>query len=670
MSSKALDRTCMKCRCIKDALLSAYEGFTLNISNCQHSFCEACFRNENKNNSIPKDKPRCPCCKAQFYNYFLTIEEAILFGEGCYLLYKFYFYKHHGWDRMCLHDINNQSIDKFEKALKVNRYNKASLLCLICSLNCGYIDFVTTDKNLTDINSVTMDHLHQVQVYTKKIYDACFDLFELCRSPDGRLVIDRLDNYYNILGGLFSGRENLAVAMRYHKLAYESCLRSNNHKHLASRKSDYLQSCTDFAKLPPLRFAVGDEVEFLHEIEAGSEWKLGKVVELYYHERSFNAHFVAPYRLQLLVGSDCADRPPVYAWVKADIDRYVRKVGVRSIEDTRFQARMDAKITELARVYCSTEFMHDIYRTLAQDHEFVEMLSSKWELELSVQLLYLYRIVVMYTQPLVRTNSGYHVHTADEVIAEIRVFFDPAEAVDLRTAFNILPGTVHSNVKRNKAFKVIILNQLCRPDLGIETFHFPDSNTCNEAALARAFTHYIDMYRDRETKRLSLDMSTLIDSGFRIPLPAQYRTPALNDLMSKVKDSNDLFLMDANAVSAGGVAVPELYAMWLAILLYIDNFESVCECPFVYFFIKYCLDQGMGVPKPAVALYDRMNMQLSREFIRCANPTCEINKLDKSTGKIKFKQCSRCKAVIYCSRECQTAHYPDHKMLCREHSTG
>ena len=99
------------------------------------------------------------------------------------------------------------------------------------------------------------------------------------------------------------------------------------------------------------------------------------------------------------------------------------------------------------------------------------------------------------------------------------------------------------------------------------------------------------------------------------------------------------------------------------------NVGNACECPFVYFFVKRCLDQGWGVPKLALTVYDRMNMLLSREFIRCANPTCELNKLDKSTGKVKFKQCSRCKTGIYCSRECQVAHYPEHKRLCREHPT-
>ena len=533
------------------------------------------------------------------------------------------------------------------------------------------------DKSINNMNSVTMGHVNHKQVYSQKMYDSCFDLFDLCRSADGRLLIDSIDIYYDILGDMFYFRENLAVAVKYHKLAYESCLRSPttcDHTRLPCRKKRYLDSKSEFDKLPPLRFAVGSEVEFMYTPATGSDgvsgWRLGRVVEQYYHERSFDMNFAAPYRLQLLEDSESTDQPPVYAWVKADIDRYVRKVGVRSIEDTRYQVRLDAKVSELARVYCSREFIEDIYLTLAQDREFVDMLLSVWHVNLSEPMLYLYRMLVMYSQPLDRTGSGYHVPSTEEVIAGIRAYFEPAGSFLPHSALDIISDTRHSNTKRTKAYITVIMHQLSQQGIHCdETSHFPDSNTSNEAALARAFTHYIDMYRDRETKQFAIDISTLIGSGFSVPIPPQYRTAALNDLMSKVKNSNNLFLMDANAVSAGGVAVPELYAMWLAILLELELSESIYDYPWIYFFIKYCLDQGLGVPKLALSEYDRMNMQLSREFIRCANYSCKLNKLDQSSGQVKFKQCSRCKAVIYCSRECQTAHYPVHKRLCTEHLT-
>ena len=658
----------MKCSCVRDIFLRSSDGYQLNIGNCNHIFCESCFRNGNKNNNDLTNKLRCPCCKAQFYDDFQTIEEAILIGVGCYLYYIFCFHTQKGKDPNLLHDTMKQVINKFESALQMNRFNKVSLSCFIRYYHCYYSQYVAMDKNILDMSSVTMGHLHQIQIYSKKMYEACFDLFDLCRTSDGRILLLELDCYYSILGNLFHGRGNLGAAVKYNKVAYELCLRSSDHSNLIIRKDQYLDAKSEFDKLPPLRFAVGSVVEFMYTPATGSgvsEWRLGKVVEQYYHERSFEVTFSAPYRLQLVEGSEAEH--PVFAWVMADIDRYVRKVGVRSIEDTRYQARLDAKVAELTRVYCSDLFTQDIYCTLAQDREFVEMLQSVWQIELSESVLNLYRLLVLYRQPLVRTDFGYHVPSSEEVIAGIRAFFDPAEALTPPAAYKLLQDPLLMGSKLFKPLVILILHELGRGPLG-EIFHFPDNDNRGEAALAWAFIHYVDMFKEIESKMLSVDVPTLIGSGFSAPIPPRYRTPALNELMSKVTDENDLFMM--GAVLPGGVAVPALHALWSAILLYIANYESICECPFVYFFVKYCLEQSMGVPKPAIVIHDAVNMQLSREFIRCANPSCELNRLDQSTGQVKFKQCSRCKAVIYCSRQCQVAHYPDHKRLCTEHSTG
>ena len=32
----------------------------------------------------------------------------------------------------------------------------------------------------------------------------------------------------------------------------------------------------------------------------------------------------------------------------------------------------------------------------------------------------------------------------------------------------------------------------------------------------------------------------------------------------------------------------------------------------------------------------------------------------------KFRYCSGCRAVAYCSKECQKAHWPDHRLTCRD----
>ena len=44
----------------------------------------------------------------------------------------------------------------------------------------------------------------------------------------------------------------------------------------------------------------------------------------------------------------------------------------------------------------------------------------------------------------------------------------------------------------------------------------------------------------------------------------------------------------------------------------------------------------------------------------CANPGCGIN----SFMYKNLKKCSRCKAVAYCSKEHQTAHWKVHKHTC------
>ena len=165
--------------------------------------------------------------------------------------------------------------------------------------------------------------------------------------------------------------------------------------------------------------------------------------------------------------------------------------------------------------------------------------------------------------------------------------------------------------------------------------------------------------------------NTLIEQGYILPPPHACLSPAVSEVISTTTKSSQFAGIAADC--GGCRVVMTLAQLWMEVCEFIsygDIGYTGEECPFVYLFVKYALDQGWGVPKLALALYDRMNMQLSREFIRCANPTCELNRLDKSSGQVKFKKCSRCMSVIYCSRECQVAHYPEHKRLCRKRATG
>jgi hypothetical protein len=52
---------------------------------------------------------------------------------------------------------------------------------------------------------------------------------------------------------------------------------------------------------------------------------------------------------------------------------------------------------------------------------------------------------------------------------------------------------------------------------------------------------------------------------------------------------------------------------------------------------------------------------------------CDDPSSDEKTCKVcafylfkQFKQCSKCKAVVYCSRDCQVMDWPTHKSACKE----
>ncbi|KAI9016885.1 hypothetical protein DFJ74DRAFT_678687 [Hyaloraphidium curvatum] len=52
-----------------------------------------------------------------------------------------------------------------------------------------------------------------------------------------------------------------------------------------------------------------------------------------------------------------------------------------------------------------------------------------------------------------------------------------------------------------------------------------------------------------------------------------------------------------------------------------------------------------------------------RPFImRVCSAKCGINSSDP--GAPTFRRCSRCKAVEYCSKECQRSHWAEHKKVC------
>ena len=625
---------CMKCREESDLLLSSWAHTGGVIRFCKHKFCQSCFRTEiNDFASRQTYKFTCPCCHSAFYNNLESIDEAIFIGEAATL--SAHINPHLRSPASIELDTENiTSIDKFNKmvvhklesALLLNPTNFYTLNLLFISSSCGD-SFLASQKHSG----------YPSEFYSLKLFQYALKLLYHPKS-DVEYTYFKHQCYIQLIS-VFKSYSNYPAALKYSKIAYEECLRSSDHVELTCCKDLYLKSRSSFAKLPPLRFAVGDEVEFLHELETGSEWKLGKVVELQYWDKTFHVSFTSPYRLLPLEDSDSTDEPPAFAWVKADIDRYVRKVGVRSIEDTRYQARLDAKAEELSQVYSSERLLQDIYYSLAQDQTFVDMLQSVWQVELSEDMLSLYRMLVLYREPLVRTDSGYHIPTADEVIAGIKDFFDPCHL-----SGDAAPSAVsEDNYSQEIRADIISMMKGCRPDVS----KLADDNI--QGHLLQSIRYYNCMVACSDPSGMCAKATAAI---------------------SKVSIWRDIMdLMQSNAV---GDRLGYLLLTWTGIHICLEDpsAENACECAFVYLLVKNCLDNGWGVPRLALTVYDRMSLQLSREFIRCANPSCEHNRLDKSTGQVKFKQCGGCRSVIYCSRECCVAHYPEHKTLCREHSTG
>ena len=637
---------CMKCREENNLLLSSSD-ISPDIRGCDHKFCQSCFRKENRTIAIGTNHTfSCPCCHVPLYANMQSIDEAILIGEAVtmriHLSTTQLLPRGAGIADESIIETIKMVVNKLEAALLLNPTNFNTLYLLFLSCCDGHMFLLNHNVS----GSAIKCYISKMLDYSQKLlsHSAISEWHSCIRSQCCNDVVFVFELY-----------GNRSAVLKYSKLAYEHCLRSGDHTNLPAYKNRYLRVRAAFAKLPPLRFAVGDEVEFLHELETGSEWQLGKIVELYYRDSSFEVSYSAPYRVQLL-DDDSDSGPAVYAWVKADIDRYIRKVGVRSIEDTRYQARLDAKVAELAQVCYPTEFTQNIYHTLARDSEFLEMLRSVWQIELSVHLIDTYRMLVVCRQPLIPTDSGYHVPSSEEVIAGIRVFFDPTQ---LSSDAALL--SVEDRFSQRIRTDIIAMFQGAH----MSVVNPIDENDV-QGHLLLSIRHYHSIFAQTDPATTGPHDD-----------PSVFSAPAeVSEALSKVSSTQDIRRIKADASTSydhNCMYKLKLYLnAWLEvhICLEMPDAESACECAFIYFFVKYCLDQSMGVPKLALALYDRMNMQLSREFIRCANPTCELNRLDQSTGQVKFKLCSRCKTVIYCSRECQTAHYPEHKMYCRKPLAG
>ena len=505
------------------------------------------------------------------------------------------------------------------------------------------------------------------------------------------LVNDHLDIYYCHIARTFAANTNAVMSVKYYKLAYAFALRTTNQSHIDYCKEKLMLEMKCLVVLPPLRFAVGDKllcrVEEEQEEEEGEEWEEWKpceVIEVHYRERDDPLHYCAPYRARVLAGDGSLtgspgdalassgkggdETPvlaPVYITIEDDSDAHIRRPGWISLEASRFEARLDAQVEELMSVYCSQEFIRAIYLTLRADEAFCARLRDEWQLEISEPLLYLYRMFVMYRQPLVRTDSGYHIPTAEEVIAEIKAYFYADTVTELM--MRMLEGHADTNSTLKMADALIFVCPSMAFDYFSKSADFYGKLLQPGGFAAVACISYLTLFRG--LVNTSEEMIALVRDGFSNPIPID-RIPCkeAQELIAGCRSSGHFHqLLDQMCRLKVEFTISSMYQCVFDIVApRTGESAPLRESPVVFFFVRYCLGQGMPVPGLLLAAYSDMRKQLSCGFLRCANPTCEHNKLDKSTGKVKLKKCSRCLAVIYCSRECQLAHYPDHKAHCKK----
>lgn len=63
------------------------------------------------------------------------------------------------------------------------------------------------------------------------------------------------------------------------------------------------------------------------------------------------------------------------------------------------------------------------------------------------------------------------------------------------------------------------------------------------------------------------------------------------------------------------------------------------------------------------------NPLTERTFIvECESPACsKVTAYQPGGGRMPYKRCAQCKIANYCSRECQVAHWPQHRASCEKY---
>ena len=437
----------------KEDLLFCTPCFCFDL--CGHSSCQSCFKLKNRTKE-PKSYA-CPVCMGPYYYSLTSLEEALMIGTGGYYnLCSFRYEIKIGYEILLnstpqvikAFPLRVKQMNAFDQLMSLYPDSICGLVYSLCSLDAINIMNEGIQRRTTDDLKGTLFYQKQSEHDTNinKAYKYCMRLLAMTAHESAFLVTEHLDTYYSQIAHAFSSFFNVVTAVKYYKMAYTFALRSDKSLIVVVCKNKLKEEMDKLAVLPPLRFAVGDKV-LCCESEGG-EWRQCEVVELYYREPDDPLRYCAPYHVKFsasdgkvtgcqgdISSSKGSDEVPVYIIVEDDDDSHIRRPGWISLEAARFEARLDAKVEELAGVYCAPEFIRGIYRTLSDDEDFCGRLHADWKLEVSEQLLHLYRLLVMYRVPLVRTDSGYHIPTAEEVIAGIKSYFysDTAEGLARKT---------------------------------------------------------------------------------------------------------------------------------------------------------------------------------------------------------------------------------------------
>ena len=339
---------------------------------------------------------------------------------------------------------------------------------------------------------------------------------------------------------------NTYYALKYYKLAYEYCIR-HNRTALTTCKESYFATKARFDLEPKLRFKVGDTVEFTNK---SGIWQRGTVAELYYRETSFPLNYNAPYRITPSPPAEAAATAEVEStrsesvvgweviYVKEDNDRYVRKIGVRAIHETRYQSELDIKINDLSYVYCSNEFITNIYHILKQDKVFCTQLKRIYGIKLTLNMLYLYRALVLYPQRMARTDSGYHIPTQEEVISGIKAYFDPT-----RMTSTPLTTTTSTTTEADLELKEGLYEIFKKPS---NIFDMLGSSgdfeliLTKEAMMVQSFLSYTELYMIYEMEGIDIDIETLLSNGFTTPIPTVYLSSTITNTISTVQGYSQL----------------------------------------------------------------------------------------------------------------------------------